>query len=186
LQRGHDGTICFIDAGGANHHGERSSGGQGVKEAIAPGGHSLGEVQYHEAKLSHTPSPQGIGRGHHQVVLVIPLRSQPVGHHLDDPHHGRGTRALGGHRVEGTGTDPGEVSLRRGKRQLGRGMACDRRQDARVLGEGGAHRLEDDGRRHGPETGGCQRGAAQALSQAVEGEETCPDDAISPGQLPAR
>lgn len=185
LQGGHHGPIGFIDTGGTDEHGERSSGGQGLEEAGAARWNPLREVQDHGAEVGPPTVSQDRGGGGDQIVLVVPAPSKQIGRRPDDPHDVGGSRALGGHGLEGFGADSGQFALCGGQRQLGSGMHGNLCQPPGGVSDGGADCLKDHRSGDRAEAGICERRPTNSFSQTVEGEEARTGDAVSSGELPA-
>lgn len=112
-------------------------------------------------------SPQVVGGGHSQVLLVVPRGREPVSDRPAEPHDVAGPLAGGAERLKGIVGDIAQLPVSGHQGRFGGRVQGHRLKEAGPLGDRGPHRDGDHRCGHRPPAGARQLRSAEELGQAV-------------------
>ncbi len=162
-----DGAIG-VGLAGQRHHGHRGGGlGDHLTEPTLPARHPIREVPDDGAERSRQlrVGSQGRDRSVDQVVLSVPVGTEPLAHRVVERDHGSRPLTLLGEHSQLVGIELAELTVDADDVALGRGVLGDVGEDAGIGTECGPDRRGEDRRGHRAATGPGERRSAQPLGQ---------------------
>ena len=171
MGEGDTGGAIGVGLAGHRHHGHRGGGlGDHLPEPPLPGRHPIREVPddgaEHHRRLR--VGSQGRDRSVDQIVLSVPVGSEPVAHRVVERDHRSRTLALLGEHRQLVGVELAELAVDADDVALGRRVLGDVGEDPGIGPECAPDRRGQDGGRHRSATRPGERGGAEPLGQPVD------------------